>query len=105
MNFINLRLSARSIYCKFLTTQYILYEPKYVHFILFFKDFIYFLERVGEGDREGKKHQCVVASHVLATVDLVHNPGMCPDWELNWRPFDSQAGTLPLSHTSQGLHM
>ena len=21
-----------------------------------------------------------------------HNPGMCPDWELNQRPFGSQAG-------------
>ena len=33
-----------------------------------------------------------------------HNPGMCPDWELNWRPFDSQVGALSgvLSHTSQG---
>ena len=26
-----------------------------------------------------------------------------PDWELNRRPFDSQAGTQPLSHTSQGM--
>ena len=25
--------------------------------------------------------------------DLAHNPGMCPDWESNWRPFVSQAGT------------
>ena len=48
----------------------------------FVKDFTYlFLER-GEGEeKEGEKHQCVVASHV------------CPDWELNLRPFGSQAGT------------
>ena len=25
--------------------------------------------------------------------DLVHNPGMCPDWESNQQPFGSQAGT------------
>ena len=25
--------------------------------------------------------------------DLTCNPGMCPDWESNRRPFDSQAGT------------
>ena len=32
----------------------------------FFKDFIYlFLERGREGEREGEKHQCVVASHAL----------------------------------------
>ena len=28
---------------------------------------------------------------------------MCPDWESNWWPFDSQTGTQPLSYTSQGL--
>ena len=25
--------------------------------------------------------------------DLARNPGMCPDWELNWQPFGSQAST------------
>ena len=24
--------------------------------------------------------------------DLAQNPGMCPDWESNWRPFSLQAG-------------
>ena len=46
-----------------------------------------------EGDREGEKHPCVVASHVPPTGDLAHNPGMCPDWELNRGPFALQAGT------------
>ena len=52
---------------------------------IFLKDFIYlFLERGGrEGEREGEKHQCVVASHVPPTGDLACNPGMCPDWESN----------------------
>ena len=60
----------------------------------FFKDFIYlFLERGKEGEREGEKHQCVVASHVSPTGDLAHNPGMCPDWESNRWPFGSQART------------
>ena len=49
------------------------------------KDFIYFF-------REGEKHQCVVDSHVPPTGDLARNPGMCPDWELNRRPFGLQAG-------------
>ena len=66
------------------------------------KDFIYFLERGREGEREGEKHQCVVASHMPPTGDLAHNPGMCPDWESNQRPFDLQASTQPLSHSSQG---
>ena len=43
------------------------------------KDFTYlFLER-REGEREGEKHQYVVASHALPTGDLAHSLGMCPD--------------------------
>ena len=67
---------------------------------LYFLNFIYlFLER-GEGkekDRErnisvGETHGSV-ASHTLPTGELAHNPGMCPNWESNWRPFISQAST------------
>ena len=56
---------------------------------LFLKDFIHFIFRQGgrDGEREGEKHQCVVASRVPPTGDLACNPGMCPDWELNARPF------------------
>ena len=25
------------------------------------------------------------------TGDLAYNPGMCPDWELNWGPYGLQA--------------
>ena len=45
------------------------------------------------GEREEQKHQSVVASCARPTGDLAHNPGMCPDWESNWRLFGSQAGT------------
>ena len=31
-----------------------------------------------------------VASHRPPTGDLAHNPGMCPDWESNLRPFHLQ---------------
>ena len=59
---------------------------------MFFKDFIYLsLERGREGERERKEYQCVVASRVPTTGDLACNPGMCPDWESNQRPFDLQA--------------
>ena len=58
--------------------------------------------RGNERENEGEKHQCVAACHMLPTRDLARNQGMCPDWESNWQPFDSQAGTQPLSHTSQG---
>ena len=36
-----------------------------------------------EREREGEKHQWVVASRAAPTGDLAGNPGMCPDWELN----------------------
>ena len=61
-----------------------------------------FRQKGREGEREGEKHQCVVASYVAPTGDLASNPGKCPDWELNWRPFGSQPPLNPLSHTSQG---
>ena len=35
---------------------------------------------------------CLVASCTPSTRDLAHNPGMCPEGELNWRHFGSQAG-------------
>ena len=60
-----------------------------------------FREKGREGEREGEKYQCVVASHVAPTGDLAHNPGMCPDWELNRQPFGLQPALNPLSHTSQ----
>ena len=66
--------------------------------------FILFLEKGRKREREGEKHQCVVASHTAPTGDLAHSPGMCPDWELNWRPFGSQPALSPLSYTSQGLY-
>ena len=52
---------------------------------IFLKRFYLFIlrKREGEGEREGEKHQCVLASRVAPTRDLAYNPGMCPDWELN----------------------
>ena len=50
-------------------------------------------QRGREGEREGEKHHCVVASHMPPTGDLACNPHMCPDWELNQPPFGSQAST------------
>ena len=72
--------------------------------VSFLKDFIYlFLERGREGEREEEKHQFVVASCARPSGDVAHNPGMCPDWESNWRPFGLQASAHPLSRTSQGF--
>ena len=65
----------------------------------FFKDILFiclliylFLERRERREKEGEKHECVVASHAPLTGDLACNPGMCPDWELNQQPFGSQTG-------------
>ena len=54
-------------------------------FLVFLKqEFIYFFrERGREGETEGEKHQCVVASYAPPARDMACNPGLCPDWELN----------------------
>ena len=72
---------------------------------LCFKDFIYlFLERGREGEREGEKHQCVVASCMAPTGDLTRNPGMCPAWELNQRLCGSQASAQSIEPLQPGQH-
>ena len=56
--------------------------------------FIYFLERGREGEREGEKHQCVVASCLPPTGDLARNPEP--------RLFSLYAVLSPQSHPGQG---
>ena len=59
-----------------------------MYFLLFliFSLFM-FRERGMKREREGEKHPCVSCgwqtSHMPPTGDLAHNPGTCPDWELN----------------------
>ena len=67
--------------------------------IIFLKEFIYlFLDR-GEGRDKGMKKESERNINVWLPLmtpppgNLARNPGMCPDWESNWRPFGSQAGT------------
>ena len=63
----------------------ILFSLASILYKFFRRHFIYFFRQRGrKGRREGQKHQCVVASHVPPTGDLACNPGLCPDWELNW---------------------
>ena len=59
--------------------------------INFLKILFIFRERGREGEREGEKHQCVVAFHVPPIGDLAYNPGLSPDWESNLQPFGLQA--------------
>ena len=72
----------------------------------FLKRFIIYyllLERGREGEREGEKHQCVVATRTPPAGDLACNPGICPDWELNWWPFGSQTCTQSTERYHSGL--
>ena len=55
--------------------------PIHLFFLRFY--LFTFRERGREGEREGEKLQCVVASHMAPTGALAHNPDMCPDWESN----------------------
>ena len=52
-------------------------------FLGFFKIFYLFIfrERRREGEREGEKYQCVVASRMSPVGDLARSPGTCPDWD------------------------
>ena len=74
-----------------------------VFFVIFFNILFIFRERGREGDRQGEKHQWVVASDKPPTGDLARNAGMCPDWESNGYPLVQRPALSPLSHTSQGL--
>ena len=62
-----------------------------------------FRERGREGEREGEKHQCVVAFCMPPVGNLAHNSGVCPDWELNSRPFGLQAVTQSTTSHQPGL--
>ena len=74
-------------------------DEAFISYSWFFKRcFIYLFFREGRGER-GKETSVCGASCMPPTGDL------CPDWELNQQPFDWQAGTQPLSYTSQGLFL
>ena len=70
-------------------------------FIYFLKNilFIIFRERGRESEREGEKHQCVVAYHAPHTGDLASNPSMCGESD-PWL-FALQAGTPPTEPPGQ----
>ena len=74
----------------------------------FFKIFKTYFWREGKGRRkrggETSMCGCLIASHVPLTGDLARNPGMCPDWELNQRPFGSQASTQSTELYQPGLN-
>ena len=82
-------------------TTFIFVILTFLLLILFIYLFI-FRKRGREGEREGVKHQCVVASCTPLAGDMACNPGMCPDWELNRNALVHRPVLNPLSYTSQG---
>ena len=67
------------------------------------KDFIYlFLEWGREGEREGEKHQYVVASLTPPTGDLARNQAFGQTWNRTRDPLVCRLALNPLSCTSQG---
>ena len=67
-------------------------------FFFFFK--ILFIFR-GEDGGERNINVWLPLTHP-PTGDLAHNPGMCPDWESNWRPPGWQANTQPTEPRQPG---
>ena len=69
------------------------FEERILNFCSFFQDFIYlFLERV-EGRERGRETSICGCLYTPPAGDVAHNPGMCPEWELNQQLFGLQAST------------
>ena len=69
-----------------------------------FKKIIYsfiFRERGREGERDGGKHQSVVASNASPSGDLACNPGMCLTGIWTGDPLVRRLALNPLSYTNQ----
>ena len=80
---------------------------RFLQFSFFLRLFTYhyfYFQRKRKGGRKRGKHQCVVASRTTPAGDLACNPGMCPDWESNWRPFGSQVGSQSTEPHQSGLY-
>ena len=77
-----------------------------VEVLSFFKRFYLFLMRGDEREKERERNINVwLPLACLPTGDLAHNPGMCPDWELNLLPFGLQASTQSTEPHQPGLEV
>ena len=75
---------------------------------IFFKDFTYlfiylFILEIGKGREKERERNINVWLPLISTGDLAFNPGMCPDWELNWQPFSLQASIQSTELHQPGL--
>ena len=60
-----------------------------------------FLESGKGKEKEGEKHEYVRETSISCPLhgpnqDLAHNPGLCPDQELNWQTFSFGENTQPI---------
>ena len=73
-------------------------------YLYFLKDFyvFLFLERGDGKEKERNINVCLPLACPLLG-DLARNPGTCPDWESNQRPFGSQAGPQSTEPRQPGI--
>ena len=64
---------------------------QYTYWDIFFKRDFIFTERGSEREREERNISVWLPLTCPLLGDLACNPGMCPDWESNQRPFGLQA--------------
>ena len=84
----------------FILPSKLYWTQKDLHFFFFFCRFYLFIFFREEGREKESERNIVVQDKQRSVAslrpppgDLVCNPGMCPDWELNWRPLGLQAST------------
>ena len=75
---------------------------------IFLKRFYVFLERGREGGRQGEKHWHAWGTSISCLPHTPNqgpgcNPGMFPDGESNWQPFDLRDNTQPTELHQSGL--
>ena len=74
-------------------------------FRILFRFYLFIFRGRWEGEREGEKHQCVLASCTPPTKGTwPATQAGALDWELNWRPFGSQASTQSTKPHQPGPH-
>ena len=54
-------------------------------------------------EKERERNITVWLPLMPPTGDLAHDPGLCLDWESNWRPFGLQSGTQSTEPHQPGL--